>query len=98
VYTHPPYGIPVSKRHNFPLLSVRYINQRLLERTYKPSSLSESRGRSTTHIPRGYFDIEEGLSVDVLDLVDPWLQFSVFEDGGGHRWQRKFDNGGNTNE
>jgi len=28
-------------------------------------------------------DIEIGLSMNVLDLVDPWLEFSFFEDGRG---------------
>ena len=28
-----------------------------------------------------YMDIEECLGVDILDLVDPWLQFSGFENG-----------------
>jgi len=42
-----------------------------------------------------YLDIEEGLSLDVLDLVDPWLQFSILEDGrevAGHSWWNKYDN------
>lgn len=53
---------------------------------------------ATTHDPRVYVDIEIGLSVNVLNLVDPRLQFSVLEDGAGvagrvqfHRWQGKVD-------
>ena len=30
------------------------------------------------------FDIKESLGVNILDLVDPWLQVSVFEDSRGH--------------
>ena len=48
-------------------------------------------------------DIQVGLGLKALDLVDPRLQFSVFKDGRGvagrvqgHGWQGKFDNVGNT--
>ena len=33
--------------------------------------------------PRVYLDIEVCFSVNVVDLVDPWLQISIFEDGRG---------------
>ena len=40
-------------------------------------------------------DVDEGLGIKVLDLVDPWLQLSVFKDGRGvigrvqsHGWWR----------
>jgi len=38
-------------------------------------------GRTTTHLLRVFVDIGMGLCKNVLDLIDPWLQFSVFEDG-----------------
>ena len=47
-------------------------------------------------------NIKIGLMINVLDLVDPWLEFSVFEDGGiisrahGHGWQSKRGGVGNT--
>ena len=44
-------------------------------------------------------DIEVGLGKKVPDLVDPWLQFPVFEDRRGvagraqeHGWQGECDN------
>ena len=51
--------------------------------TYEPHSLSKVSEGTKAQLLRVYFDIEIGLSVNVLDLVDPWLQFSVFEDGKG---------------
>ena len=51
--------------------------------TYKPSPLFKVFGGATTHFPRMYRNVEVGLTLDVLDLVDPWLQFSVLEDGRG---------------
>ena len=51
--------------------------------TYKPPPLSEVLSGATAHFPRVCLDIEVGLRLKVLDLVDPWLQFSVFEDGRG---------------
>ena len=49
--------------------------------TYEPPSLSKIFRGTTTHFSRVHLDIEVRLSVDVLDLVDPWLQFSVLEYG-----------------
>jgi len=49
---------------------------------HETPSLSEIFGGTTAHLPRVYFDVEIGLGLDVLDLVDPWLQFSIIEDGG----------------
>ena len=49
--------------------------------TYEPPSLSKIFSGTTTHFSRVYVDIEEGISVDILDLVCPWLQFSAFENG-----------------
>ena len=73
--------------------------------TYEPPSFSKVFGGATTHVPHVYLDIEVSLSVDVLDLVDPWVWFSVFEDGRGvvgqfkgHGWQVKLDNVGNTSK
>ena len=34
-------------------------------------------------MPRVHLDIDVCLGVDVLDLVEPWLQFSVFENRKG---------------
>ena len=50
--------------------------------TYEPLSLFEVVGGTATQFPRVHLDIEVGLSVIVLDLVNPRLQFSIFEDGG----------------
>lgn len=50
--------------------------------TYKPPPLSKLFDGTTTHFPREYLDVKVGFIMDVLDLVDPWFQFSVFEDGG----------------
>jgi len=49
--------------------------------TYKAPSLPKILGRTATHFPRVLVDIEVGLRAKILDLVDPWLEFSVFEDG-----------------
>jgi hypothetical protein len=81
VYTHHLYGISSLKRLDSPLLIVRYMCHGLLKQTYKPSPLSERRGRSTTHRLRVLMNIQVGLAVKVLDFVDSWLQFSIFEDG-----------------
>ena len=62
-------------------VTVRYVNHRREIPTYEPPSLSEISCRTTTHAPRVYLDIKESLSVNVLDLVGPWLQFSIYEDG-----------------
>ena len=32
------------------------------------------------YLPRVHLDIDVGLGDDILDLVDPWLQFPIFED------------------
>jgi len=49
--------------------------------TYEPLVLSEPVGGTATQFPSVYFAIDEGLSDNILDLVYPWLQFSIFEDG-----------------
>ena len=49
-------------------------------RTYDPHSLSEIIGGTTKQFLRVRLNIEVGLSVNVLDLVDPWLQLFTFED------------------
>jgi len=46
-------------------------------------------------------NVKVGLVINVLDLVDPRLEFSVFEDGvigraHGHGWQNKYGGVGNT--
>ena len=50
-------------------------------------------------------DIEVGLGMEVLDLVNFWLQSPAFEDGSGvagrvqgHGWERKCGNMGNTSK
>jgi len=80
---HHLHRISGPEAFDFPLLNVRYLNHRCQILTYEPPPLSKIVGGSTTHAPRMYLDIEEGFSVDVLDLVDPRLQFSVSEDGRG---------------
>jgi len=41
--------------------------------TYKPLSVSESSGRSTTHISRVLTDVHVSLAVEVLDFIDSGL-------------------------
>jgi len=50
---------------------------------YDTPSLSETPGGTATHVSRVYLNIEEGFTVNVLDLVDSWSQLPMFEDGGG---------------
>ena len=98
---HPLYRVPSPKPSDVPLLIVRYVSfgRRIL--TYCSPSLPETPGGTTTHLPRVYFDIEEGLRVNTPDLVDPRPQLSIFEDGRGvtgrvqarHGRRRKCDNG-----
>ena len=49
--------------------------------TYEPPSLSGIFDR--TQFPRVYLDVEVCLSVNVVDLVDPRPQISIFEDRRG---------------
>ena len=58
------------------------MNHKLVKRTHEPVSLLEVLGRTTTHAPRVYLDIDVDLSENIPDLVNPRLQFSVLEDGG----------------
>ena len=51
--------------------------------TCETPSLPEIFGGTIGHFPRVYLYIEVGFIVNVLDLVDPWLQFPVPEDGRG---------------
>ena len=56
---------------------------------YESLSLSKILGRTKVHFPRRVFmDIEIGVVVKVLDLVGPWFQFSVLEDGWRHGQSR----------
>ena len=69
--------------------------------TYDSPPISEPPGRTTTHAPRGHLDIEEGLSVNVLDLVYPWRRFLTLEDGRGvqgHGLRNKYANGGERDQ
>jgi len=50
---------------------------------YDSPSFPEIFVGTTADTPRVYLDVEECLSVNILDLVDPWLQFFTFEDGRG---------------
>ena len=50
-------------------------------------------------------DVKICLGIEVLDLVDPWLEFSVFKDEGrvvgrgqGHGWQIERDDVGSTSK
>ena len=83
INTHPLHGIPSPEGHDFPLVIVRSTNNRPRKRTHQPVSLLNVLGRTTTHLPRVFLDIEVGPRVKILDLVDSWLQSSVFEDGRG---------------
>ena len=78
--THSLDRISGPKGFYFPLPIVR--REPLVEiRTYDPPSLSKILGGTTTQFPRVFMDINIAFGVKVLDLVDPCLQFSVFEDG-----------------
>ena len=77
---HPLYRISSTKRVDFPLLTVKYLNQRQRQLTYEPLSLRKIRGRPATHLPRVLVNIHECLAEEILDFVDPWFQF-VSEDG-----------------
>lgn len=50
---------------------------------YKASSFFEIFGGTTTHFPCVYLNVEVGLGVNILDLVDSWLQLPAFEDRRG---------------
>ena len=81
-HTHPLYGISSPERLDFPLVTVRYMSHKLMKQTHEPVSL-KILCRTTTHVPRMYLDVEVGLCVNIPDLVDSRLQFSVLEDGRG---------------
>lgn len=50
--------------------------------TYEPLSLSKILGWTKVQLPRRVFvDIEVGVIVKALDLVDPRFQLPVFKDG-----------------
>ena len=80
--TRPSYGISNTRALNYPLLIVRY-EQREEMVIHKPPPFSEVLGGTTTHFLRSYPDAEAGFILDALDIVDPWLQFSVLENGSG---------------
>ena len=46
--------------------------------TYEPLVLFEFGGGTATHFPRVYLIVEKVLSGNMLDLVDPRLNFSIF--------------------
>ena len=98
LHTHTSYGISGPERHDFPLVIVRHRNDGLRERkqAHESISLLKVLGRASAHDSRVHFDIGVGLGVNILDLVNPWLQFSVLEDGRGvvgriqgHGWKNK---------
>jgi hypothetical protein len=85
--TYPFHSVPSPKRLYFPLVIVRCANPRLRTRTHEPVSLLEVSGGAAAYGPRVSLDVNPGLGENVLDLVNPWLQFSVLEDRrGGHGW------------
>ena len=93
LHTHPSYGISSPERLDFPLVIVRHTNDglRRLKRTHEPISLKVL-GRASAHVLRVHFDIGVGLGENILDLVNPWFQFSVLEDGVVdriHGWKGK---------
>ena len=68
--THPLYRVPSPKPFEVPLLIIRSTNDRCRMSTYDSPALFETPGGPTTQAPRGHVDIEEGIRVNVLDLVD----------------------------
>lgn len=83
VDTHPFYSVSSPERLYFPLVVVRYTNLRQQTRTYEPISLLKVSGRAAAYGPRVVLGINPGLGVNVLDLVNPRLQFSILEDRRG---------------
>jgi len=95
---HPLYSITGPKLFYFPLQIIRCVCNRRRAPTYTAPSFLEVFGGTTAHFPRVYFDVKVGVGVNVLDLVDPWFQFPVFEDRSGvtgriqgHGWQGECD-------
>ena len=82
--TYPFHSVSSPQWTYFPLVVVSYADSRLLRRrTYESSSLLEILGRAAAYGPRMYLNINPGLGENVLDLVNPRLQFSILEDGRG---------------
>jgi hypothetical protein len=73
--------ISSTKPLDFPLRNVRSANWRLEIKAYEPPSFLEISGGTTAQLHRVMVDVEVGVRKKVLDLVDPWLQSSIFEDG-----------------
>ena len=60
--------------------------------THEPPSNPKIFTRTTTQFHGMEADIEVGFGINVLDLVDPRFQSSLFEEGGkttggGHDWR-----------
>ena len=49
--------------------------------THESSSLPKVLDTTTIDFPRFILDVNERIVVKALDLIDPWLQISLFEDG-----------------
>ena len=81
--TYPFYSVSSPERSYFPLVVVRYTDPRLRMWTYEPVSLLKVSGRAAAYGPRVLLDIDPGFSENVLDLINPCLQFSILEDGRG---------------
>ena len=99
---HHLHRISSAKSFDLPLLNVRFANHRKQAKTHKALSLLEITGRTTTHLLRVSVDIEVCFRIQVLYLVNSWLQFSVLEDGTGascrgqgHGWESEHDSVGN---
>jgi hypothetical protein len=59
------------------------MNYNLAKRTHEPVSLLKILGRTATHVLRVHLGIDVGPDVNIQDLVNSRLQFSVLEDGKG---------------
>lgn len=56
------------------------MNYRSQPKTHESSPFLEILSGATTHLYCVIVDIEIGLSKEILDLVDPWLQLPILED------------------
>ena len=61
--------------------------------TYKSPSFSKVSGWTATHLPRVHLDIEVIISLNVLDLVDPWLEPSTLVEDGRRSTGGVWDHG-----
>lgn len=82
-HAHPLHRISNPKASYFPLSIIRYRNHKFQMETYESLSVLEISSRITPQLLRVFLDIQIVLMIKALNLINPWLHFSVFEDGRG---------------